>query len=114
MHRSAARSVLREIKALSSAEDFFLYFLLPYDQHVINVARLHVMRRMGQYLAAADFAGLSEDEIFLEGRRLLKRAYRDFIDSSPGEQRLFKVFTSEGPRGRALVSLDDIAFSSKR
>ncbi|MEF2070898.1 nitrogenase stabilizing/protective protein NifW [Consotaella aegiceratis] len=106
MTDNARSSVLDQIEKLSSAEDFFLYFLLPYEAEVVNVSRLHIMRRMGQYLAAADFSGMGDDAIFLEARRLLKRAYLDFIESTPGKEKLFKVFKT---RPGGFVGLGDIA-----
>ena len=31
-----------ELGSLSAAEEFFDYFGVPYDQHVVNVSRLHI------------------------------------------------------------------------
>lgn len=53
-------SILNQLGKLSSAEDFFVALDLPYDPAVVNVARLHILRRMGQYLRG-DELGLLDD-----------------------------------------------------
>ncbi|MEL6336017.1 MAG: nitrogenase stabilizing/protective protein NifW [Pseudomonadota bacterium] len=91
----SGKTLLEQIESLSSAEDFFLFFLMPFDQQVLNVNRLHIMKRMGQYLAKADFEGMSDDDVFLEARLVLKRAYMDFVESTPLQEKVFKVFTDK-------------------
>ena len=54
-------SVLAELEKLSSAEDFFSYLKVDYDPALLRVARLHILKRMGKYLAAKDFSGDSEE-----------------------------------------------------
>ncbi|SIO30817.1 nitrogenase-stabilizing/protective protein [Rhodovulum sp. ES.010] len=100
MTRIATPGVLDQMHALSSAEEIFTFLLLPYDQAVLNRARLHIMKRMGDYLAAVDLAALDEDGVFLEARKALKRAYADFVASSPREQKALKLFTQ--PRGNTV------------
>lgn len=94
--KDLSNKTLREqIDSLSSAEDFFLFFLLPYQEQVLNVNRLHIMKRMGQYLAGADFTEMTDDEVFLECRLVLKRAYMDFVESTPLQEKVFKVFADK-------------------
>lgn len=97
--------ILAHIASLSSAEEIFTYLLLPFDQKVLDVSRLHIMKRMGQYLKDADLSGHDEDEIFLAARQHLKRAYLDFVELTPLREKVFKVFTdrAEAPR---LVNID--------
>ena len=103
------RTVLEQIAELSAAEEFFVYFLLPFEQEVVSVNRLHIMKRMGQYMAEVDFDALSEDDAFLSGRLALKRAYNDFVDSTPLQEKVFKVFTDQEKAAQAnFVNLDDI------
>ncbi|MEW6256960.1 MAG: nitrogenase stabilizing/protective protein NifW [Pseudomonadota bacterium] len=101
--------VLEELKGLSSAEDFFARLDVACDPQVVNVARLHILKRMGQYLANAPFAGLSEDEIEVACRETLQRAYGDFERSSPLAERVFKVLKERDPQAppapRAFVPL---------
>src|SRR6516165_4593886 len=87
--------VLQDLGKLSSAEDFFTYLDLPFEPTVVQVSRLHILRRMGQYLKGSEidgaFEGLSDDEIKGLCRSHLEQAYQDFIASSPIQERLFKV-----------------------
>ena len=46
-------TVLEQLSKLSSAEDFFRFLDLPFDPVVLNVARLHILRRMGDNLRLA-------------------------------------------------------------
>ena len=43
-------SALEQLRKLSSAEDFFDALGVSYDPTVLRVARLHILRRMGEYL----------------------------------------------------------------
>jgi len=83
--------VLTLLRGASSAEDFFAILDLPYDEKVVRVARLHILKRMGQYLASEDFAGLPQETIATRCKDMLERAYGDFVASSPLDQRVFKV-----------------------
>lgn len=84
--------IMSELGALSSAEDFFAALDLPYDPAVLNVARLHIMRRMGQYLRDARPTGADDDAAARRAcRSHLETAYQDFLRSSPIAERVFKV-----------------------
>ncbi|ALG89644.1 MAG: nitrogenase stabilizing/protective protein NifW [Pseudomonadota bacterium] len=110
MTKFEGNTVLDHFSTLSSAEDFFVYLLLPFDQEVLHVARLHIMKRMGQYLAKTDFSGMEDEVVFLEARKHLKRAYLDFVESSPLQEKVFKVFADKAAEQAAkYVSIDSIA-----
>ena len=87
--------VLDDLEGLSSAEEFFTFLDVPYEPTVVHVARLHILRRMGQYIKGSQidgaFEGLGEDEIRTLCREHLEQAYNDFVASSPIQERLFKV-----------------------
>ncbi|WP_298427503.1 nitrogenase stabilizing/protective protein NifW [Rhodoblastus sp.] len=87
--------VLQDLGKLSSAEDFFNYLEIPFEPSVVHVSRLHILRRMGQYLKGSEvdgaFDGLDDSEIKAMCRAHLEQAYQDFIASSPIQERLFKV-----------------------
>ena len=83
-------TVLEQLAKLSSAEDYFRFLGVHYDPAVLNVARLHILRRMGDNLREA---GLEPDEDKARAyfRAHLERAYQDFVKSSPIKERVFKV-----------------------
>lgn len=88
-------SALDDLGRLSSAEDFFTYLGVDFDPAVVRVSRLHIMRRMGQYLKGLEldgaFEGKGDDDIKALCAEHLAQAYQDFVESSPIQERLFKV-----------------------
>jgi nitrogenase-stabilizing/protective protein len=88
-------NVLDELAGLSAAEDFFAALAVTFDPSVVRVARLHILRRMGQYLkdseADGSFEALDDSGVRALCRAHLEQAYQDFVTSSPIEERLFKV-----------------------
>ncbi len=83
--------VLDQLNRASSAEDFFALLGVTYDAKIVNVARLHILRRMAQYLASEDFTGVSDTVVAERCKAVLERAYGDFVVSTPIDQRVFKV-----------------------
>ncbi|MGD0940957.1 MAG: nitrogenase stabilizing/protective protein NifW [Terracidiphilus sp.] len=83
-------TVLEQLAKLSSAEDYFRFLGVPYDPAVLNVARLHILRRMGDNLRET---GMEPDEEKARAyfRAHLERAYQDFVMSTPIKERVFKV-----------------------
>lgn len=108
------RTLLEQIQELSSAEDFFLFFLLPYDEKIVRVNRLHILKRMGQYMAETDFTDMRDDDVFLQIRLFLKQAHQDFTESSPLKEKLFKVFKDQerAHEGR-VVGLDQLTLAAE-
>ncbi len=88
-------NALEDLQGLSSAEEFFDYLAVPYVPEVVQVARLHILRRMGQYLNGDDvqqaLAAADEAALFALCKAHLAKAYDDFVASSPIAERLFKV-----------------------
>ncbi|MFO1107745.1 MAG: nitrogenase stabilizing/protective protein NifW [Bradyrhizobium sp.] len=91
MTEPAPNGILDKLQKASSAEDFFALLGIDYDAKIVNVARLHILRRMGQYLAEEDFSGADDAAVAERCRAVLQRAYSDFVASSPIDQRVFKV-----------------------
>jgi len=114
-------SVIDELGRLSAAEEFFIYLDVPYDATVVQVTRLHILRRMGQYLKGSQidgaFEGLSDAEIRALCREHLEQAYQDFIASSPIQERLFKVHKEavepKPEPGKSFVPLTSLAVANK-
>ena len=103
--------VLDELKRLSAAEEFFKYLEVEYDPRVINVARLHILKRMGQYLAQEQGASTDED-LRARCKQHLETAYADFVASSPIAERVFKVHKDavkeQAPKQKQLVTLQPL------
>lgn len=89
--QAAGDGILARLRALSSAEDFFTLLGVDYEPRIVNVSRLHILRRMGEYLAKEDFGGLDDSAIAERCKKMLEQAYGDFVASSPLDQRVFKV-----------------------
>jgi nitrogenase-stabilizing/protective protein len=99
--------VLDQLNKASSAEDFFALLGVDYDPKHVNVVRLHILRRMGQYLVSEEFAGMSDADVTQRCKAVLEQAYADFLASSPLDQRVFKVLKDAvaPPKPQNFVSL---------
>ncbi len=84
-------SILDELRKLSTAEEFFETLGVDYDPAVVRVARLHILRRMGEYLHMGGLCEANDAEARAACRDFLARAYADFVASSPIRERVFKV-----------------------
>ena len=102
--------ILKRLRGLSSAEEFFAELRVPYDPAVLGVARLHILKRMGEYLDGEELEGLPDSVAAARAQSLLARAYDDFIVSSPLKERVFAGLKPRDPKAAgAFVSFDDIA-----
>ena len=88
---TAVSNMLDQLNRASAAEEFFTLLGVDYDPKLLNVARLHILRRMGQYLVSEDFTGLANADVASRCKTVLEQAYQDFVVSSPLDQRVFKV-----------------------
>ncbi|TIL90324.1 MAG: nitrogenase stabilizing/protective protein NifW [Mesorhizobium sp.] len=104
--------VLARLKGLSAAEEFFAVLGVSYDPKVLNVSRLHIMKRVGQYLAEKDFSGLPDQVIAARVRAMLERAYEDFAVSSPLTHRVFKVLKDHDPDRPCMPGSTFVPFDS--
>jgi nitrogenase-stabilizing/protective protein len=84
-------SILDELRQLSAAEEFFQALDVAFDPAVVRVARLHILRRMGEYIRDADLDGVDDAVARQTCRDQLQRAYDDFVRSTPIDERVFKV-----------------------
>jgi nitrogenase-stabilizing/protective protein len=109
-------TLILRLKALSSAEDFLHFFGIPFDEHVVQVNRLHILKRFFQYLHRSDdLAALDEVAMFRRYRELLLQAYGDFVNSSAQKEKVFKVFQdAEGQQAVALTGLRDSLAERRR
>ena len=94
---------------LSSAEEFLNFLGVEYDQRVVNVNRLHILKRFNQYLARHNFIGIGDAAIKMEYKVLLQRAYDDFVNSDAVTEKVFKVF--QDATGVKKFSVDSLRAS---
>ncbi|MFS8874265.1 nitrogenase-stabilizing/protective protein NifW [Synechococcus sp. R5-13] len=86
----------KDFQALVNAEDYFAFFELPYDPRVVNVNRLHILRKFAQYLGPLECFQGSEEERLEQARQALEKAYQTFLTSTPQQEKLFRVFQDYG------------------
>lgn len=100
--------VLAALKSAGSAEDFFTLLGVPYDPKVLQIARLHILKRMSEYLAGDDLESLPDPVVAARCKSVLDRAYEDFVNSTPLKERVFKVHKQavESPEPAPFVPLD--------
>lgn len=98
------------LEELEGAEDFLNYFDIAFDQSVVHINRLHIMQRYHDYLqksadAMPDECGdAARRDIY---RKLLLRAYTDFVESDALTEKVFKVFKMNEPQS-TFVSIDQL------
>ena len=99
-----------ELEDLESAEDFLQYFAVPYEPSVVHVNRLHILQRFHDYLLkASDSMPEYETAKRAVYKKLLERAYQDFVESDAQTEKVFKVFNMGiGEPQTAFVPLTDI------
>ena len=95
--------VLDALAKLSAAEQFFDVLGVPFDPQIVNVSRLHILKRFKDILRSTDMEGLDDPAIEAVCRAALIEAYEDF--ASGRGVKTFKVFKDAQP---GFVSLGEI------
>ena len=101
--------IVNALSKLSSAEEFLNFLEVKYDQRVINVNRLHILKRFNQYMTRHCFNGCNDGEIKAEYKALLEHAYGDFVKSDAVTEKVFKVF--QDATGVKKFSVDSLRAS---
>ncbi len=101
--------IMQQMGRLSSAEEFLNFLGVEYAQQVVNVHRLHILKRFNQYIARHAFKGGGEAETRAEYRALLEQAYGDFVKSDAVTEKVFKVF--QDATGVKTFSVDSLRAS---
>lgn len=96
-------STLDRLARLSSAEQFFVTLGIDYDPHVLNVNRLHILKRFNAHLDFKALEGMEDDAVEAACRVALTQAYGEFATGTG--PRTFKVFQQQHT---GFVSLSDI------
>ncbi|MBD2202800.1 nitrogenase-stabilizing/protective protein NifW [Calothrix sp. FACHB-1219] len=96
-----------DFKKLVDAEEFFQFFNLPYDQNFVNVNRLHILKKFSQFMREVDenSPDLTPEEKLAQYAIALQKAADVFVESTPQEQKLFKVFND---KQKNVVKLTEI------
>jgi nitrogenase-stabilizing/protective protein len=97
----------QRLRELSSAEDFLHFFAVPHDPQVVNVSRLHILKRFFQYIRQEPQLPPDDgQQLYQCYRNLLVRSYEDFVTSTPAREKVFKVF--QDADGQQHVSLQSL------
>ena len=99
------------MEELSSAEDFLVFFDIPFDASVVHVNRLHIMQRFHDYLAESEDSMKNhegnDEAVAAAYKALLTKAYQDFVSSDALTEKVFKVFKTYGPQS-TFVSAESL------
>lgn len=100
-------SFAAKLRQLSAAEDFLDFFGVAYEKRVVNVSRLHILKRFYQYIRQEPHLPENNEQALYQCyRNLLIRAYEDFVKSTPAQEKVFKVFQeAEGHQHVMLQNL---------
>ncbi|MCX5935043.1 MAG: nitrogenase-stabilizing/protective protein NifW [Pseudanabaena sp. LacPavin_0818_WC45_MAG_42_6] len=98
---------LSEFQKLTDAEQYFEFFELDYDAQVVNINRLHILKKFSQSLEEIDnkLVEVAEEEKLGFYREALETSYATLQNSNAIEQKLFKVFHQ---KPQNIVMLSDI------
>ena len=88
---------LSQFNQIVDAEEYFDFFQLPYAPQLVNVNRLHILKKFSQAIQKIDASSpeLSEADKLSHYRTALQQSYEVFLNSTPLEQKLFKVFNDK-------------------
>ena len=106
---TAMDKLLAAMAGLSAAEEFLDFFGVEYDQAVVNVNRLHILKRFHQYLHSEEIPADSGEMAAKVLKTLLERAYQDFVRSNAVTEKVFKVFHQA--QGTSHVSAENLVMS---
>jgi len=98
--------LIKKMGMFSAAEEFLDFFGIEYDQEIVDINRLHILKRFNQYLRGTP--GTAQmDDISLGNtcKGLLTRAYQDFVRSTPAQEKVFKVFQDQDGQSVTLNNL---------
>ncbi len=98
--------LLHSIQGFSAAEEFFDYFDVNYTPEVVQVNRLHILKRFNQYLSHSPIPDdMDQASAFACCKAYLAQAHDDFVHSSGIQEKVFKVFQDQQGKTISLNSL---------
>lgn len=89
--------ILDVLRRLSAAEEFFVELDVAFEPAVLDVSRLHILKRFTEYLGREDTETGDDEAHRGLCRSALERAYRDFADPAGPRRKTFKVFRQAQP-----------------
>lgn len=105
-------SLAKDLKSLESAEDFLNFFSIEYDNKVVVINRLHILKRYNDYIRHnADDIPKSSDDQHNWLKKWLLQSYEDFVNSDAQTEKVFRVFRMtprEGGGSSTFVPLEEM------
>ena len=95
---------LEGLAKLSAAEQFFDTLGVPFEQPVLNVHRLHILKAFHDRLGKASFDGIDDAAARALCASALAESYQDFAAGNGAKT--FKLFKQQSQR--AFVPLADL------
>src|ERR671933_1588979 len=102
---------LAKFNLLIDIEEYFEFFKLTYDCRIVNANRLHILKKFSHNIKKidADFAGMSKEDRLSLYRVALQQTYEVFLNPTPLEQKLFKVFHENRQNAAWLTEINRVA-----
>ncbi|OIR17880.1 nitrogenase-stabilizing/protective protein NifW [mine drainage metagenome] len=86
-------TLFNTMQKFSAAEEFLDFLGVDYVPQVVQVNRLHILKRFQQYLGRDPVPeGLPEADERAAYKDRLQQAYQDFVQSNAVVEKVFKVF----------------------
>ncbi len=101
---------LKQFYKLTTAEEYLDFFEIDYNKSVVNVSRLHILKKFSQLrneIDAALPADISEGDRLERYGDAMYEAYMTFLSSNGVREKLFKVFHDQ-QQAVSFVSFSDI------
>lgn len=97
--------LLKKFEKLVNAEDYLDFFGIEYDQKVVQVNRLHILKKFALYKHEIDRSQVQpgSEARLIDYKSAMQKAYETFLRSTAPKERLFKVF-QEPPAGLVQIS----------
>jgi len=107
MSNSLRSNLLSTMQKFSAAEEFLDFLDVDYVPQVVQVNRLHIMKRFQQYLGRDPVPeGLPELDEREAYKTRLQQAYQDFVQSNAVVEKVFKVFQDKA--GVQTISVNKV------
>lgn len=100
--------IIDRMRRCASAEEYFDLLDVPYDVRVLDVNRLHILRRFALEIESlpSTVAAVPPAQAVTRYREALRRSYQAFVTGTALDHRLFKVLRDRAPQ--AFVPAPDV------